>query len=157
MDQICPKRVFPVENEKSEQHHWILHIRIRLGAIFLGDMALLSQYWPSMAPLGHVQNSQTIKRQLTLYGTSKPRWVNKNAMALLGQSKDSWPSMAPLGHVLFSFSFSFLFLFSILFLFSFSLFLFSFLLFFYFSFFLLIFFNFFLNFTMAPLGHHSGC
>ena len=58
MDQICPKRVFPLENKKSEQHHWILHIRIRLGAIFLGAMALLGQSresWPSMAPLGHVE------------------------------------------------------------------------------------------------------
>ena len=40
-----------------------------------------------------------MKRQLTVYGTSRPRGVNKNAMALLGQSRDSWPSMAPLGHV----------------------------------------------------------
>ena len=36
---------------------------------------------------------------MTVYGTSKPRGVEKNAMALLGQSRDSWPSMAPLGHV----------------------------------------------------------
>ena len=61
LDQICPKRLFPLGNKKSEQHHWILHIRIRLGAIFLGAMALLGQSresWPSMAPLGHVENSQ---------------------------------------------------------------------------------------------------
>ena len=31
--------------------------------------------------------------------TSKPRGVKKNAMALLGQSRDSWKSTAYLGHV----------------------------------------------------------
>ena len=36
---------------------------------------------------------------MTVYGTSRPRGFNKNAMALLGQSRDSWPSMASLGHV----------------------------------------------------------
>ena len=58
MDQICPKRVFPVENEKSELQQWIEHVRIRLGAIFLYAMALLGQSrdsWPSMAPLHHVE------------------------------------------------------------------------------------------------------
>ena len=42
-----------------------------------------------------------MKRQLTIYGTGRPRakFVNKNAMTLLGQLRDSWPSMAPLGHV----------------------------------------------------------
>ena len=34
-----------------------------------------------------------------VYRTSGPRGVNKNAMALPGQSKDSWPSMAPLGNM----------------------------------------------------------
>ena len=34
MNQICPKRVFPLENKKSEQHHWILHIWISLGIKF---------------------------------------------------------------------------------------------------------------------------
>ena len=73
-------------------------------------MALLGQSresWRSMAPLGHVENLQSkcygtsrpSKRELTIYGTSRPRGFNKNAMALLGQSRDSWPSMAPLGHV----------------------------------------------------------
>ena len=61
--KICPKSVFPVKNKKkSEQHHWILHIRIRLDVIFLGPMALLGQWresGPSMAPLGHGQNSET--------------------------------------------------------------------------------------------------
>ena len=70
LDQICSRRVFPAEYKRREQHHRILHIRIRLGAIFLGAMALLCQSrdsWPSTAPLG--------------------------------QSRDSWPSTAPLDHV----------------------------------------------------------
>ena len=61
MNQTCPKRVFPVENEKSEQNHGILHIRVRLDAIFLGAMTLLGQSresWPFMAPVGQVKNSQ---------------------------------------------------------------------------------------------------
>ena len=32
-DQICPKRIFPVENRKSEHHHWIQHICINLGKV----------------------------------------------------------------------------------------------------------------------------
>ena len=34
MDQICPKRAFPVESRKSEHHHWILYIRISLHTKF---------------------------------------------------------------------------------------------------------------------------
>ena len=82
MDEICPKSVFPVENEKSEQHHWITHIRIRQGAMFLGATALLGQSkegWPPTAPLDHVENSQT--------------------KILLDQVKKSWPSLAPPGCV----------------------------------------------------------
>ena len=48
-------------------------------------MALLgqsSESWPSMASLGHVENSQI-----------------KMPMALLGQVRGSWPSMGPLDHV----------------------------------------------------------
>ena len=83
MDQICPKRIFPVKNKKGEQHHWILYIRIRFGASFVAGMALLG-LWR--------------ERELAVYGTPRPRGFNKNTMALLGQSRDSWPSMAPLGH-----------------------------------------------------------
>ena len=36
-------QVSPETDKKSEQHHWILHSRIRLGAVFLGAMALLGQ------------------------------------------------------------------------------------------------------------------
>ena len=34
LDQICPKRVFPAKNRKSEHHHWILHARIRESTKF---------------------------------------------------------------------------------------------------------------------------
>ena len=35
LDQIFPRRLFPVWNRKSEHHHWILHIWISLSAKFL--------------------------------------------------------------------------------------------------------------------------
>ena len=154
MEQISPKRIFPIKNRKSEHHHWILHSRIRLGAIFLGAMAVLDQTresGPSMALLATWKirkwkcygTSRPSKRELTVYGTSGPRGFSKNAMALLGQVRESWPSMAPLGHVeltkmqkllksknknqnensiLFSFSFLFSFCFSFSFLFLFLIF-----------------------------------
>ena len=56
-----PKKGISTRKQKSEQHHRILRIRIMLGAIFLGAMALLSQSrqsWPSMAPLDQVENLQ---------------------------------------------------------------------------------------------------
>ena len=30
---------------------------------------------------------------MTVYGTSRPHWFKENAMARLGQSRDSWPSI----------------------------------------------------------------
>ena len=32
LDQICPKRAFPLWNRKSEYYHWFLHIWFSLGA-----------------------------------------------------------------------------------------------------------------------------
>ena len=109
--------------------------------------------------------SRPIKRDLTIHGTTRPRgkFANENAMAPLGQVRESWPSMAPLDHVELTKmqkiresknknesenenqnenknekSFFFSFCFSFLFLFSFSFsFLFSFLILFSFSFLLL--------------------
>ena len=46
----------------------------------------------------HIGTCRPSKRELTVYGTSRPRGFDKNAMALLDQSRDSWPSMAPIGH-----------------------------------------------------------
>ena len=39
-------------------------------------------------------------RELAIYGTARPqaKFKNKNAMALLGQVKDSWWSIGPLGN-----------------------------------------------------------
>ena len=34
MDQICPKKVFPVKSRKGEHQHWILHLRISLDTKF---------------------------------------------------------------------------------------------------------------------------
>ena len=34
LDQIYPKKVFPVENGKREHRHWILHIQNSLGTEF---------------------------------------------------------------------------------------------------------------------------
>ena len=41
MDQIYPNGVFPVENAKSERHHWILHIQISLGTEFQLKLKIL--------------------------------------------------------------------------------------------------------------------
>ena len=43
------------------------------------------------------RTSRPIKRQLTLYATSRPHGVKKNAMAIRSQSRDSCQSMALLG------------------------------------------------------------
>ena len=41
LDEICQKRVFPVDNGKSEHHGCILHIPITLAPYF----TFLSQFW----------------------------------------------------------------------------------------------------------------
>ena len=40
-NQICPKRVFSVEREKSERHHWIQLIPINLGTKFQLNLTIL--------------------------------------------------------------------------------------------------------------------
>ena len=49
---LClPKRVFPVENRKSEHHHWIVHIRISVGTKF--QLKLISLIlWTKFAQKG---------------------------------------------------------------------------------------------------------
>ena len=107
---------------------------------FLGQSR---ESWPSMAPLGHVELR---KMQKPLESKIKSKNKNQNQ----NENKKGNPFLFWFSF-LFSFSFSFLFSFSALFLFSFSfLFLFLFLLFFFYFFSFL-----FLNFTMAPLGHHT--
>ena len=39
--QVCPKRVFPVENRKNGHHHWILYIWISLGTKFQLKLIIL--------------------------------------------------------------------------------------------------------------------
>ena len=41
MDQICPKKAFPVKNGRSEHHHSILHIGIRLSTKFQHKLTIL--------------------------------------------------------------------------------------------------------------------
>ena len=48
MDQICPKRVLMVENEKSEHYHWALHIRISLSIKFHLELTILI-FWAKFA------------------------------------------------------------------------------------------------------------
>ena len=45
---VTSRRVFPVKNEKSEQHHWILHIRISLGTKFSLKLTILI-FWTKFA------------------------------------------------------------------------------------------------------------
>ena len=126
MDQICPKRVFPIKNRKSGHHHWILHVRISVGTKFQLKLTILifwtkfcfqnfhskTKKWTASSNSAysnyarcHISRcygtSQPIKTELTIHGTTRPsrKFANENAMALLGQVRESWPSMAPLGHV----------------------------------------------------------
>ena len=48
LDQIFPKRLFPVERGRSEHHHEILHIRISLGAKFQPKLTILI-FWTKFA------------------------------------------------------------------------------------------------------------
>ena len=41
MYQIYPKRIFLIENRKSEHYHWVLHIRISLGTNFQSKFTVL--------------------------------------------------------------------------------------------------------------------
>ena len=52
LDQICPKTALPVENKKREQHHWILHIRIRPATKFSLKLKILT-FWTKFAKKGH--------------------------------------------------------------------------------------------------------
>ena len=127
MDQICPKRVFPIKNRKSEHHDWILHVRIILRTKFQLKQTILifrtkfaqkgyfhskTKKWTASSNSAysnyarcHISRcygtSQPIKTELTIHGTTRPsrKFANENAMALLGQVRESWPSVAPLGHV----------------------------------------------------------
>ena len=54
LTKFAQKRASPIENEKSEHHLWILHIRIRLAT--LTNLALNWQFWhfgPNFPKKGH--------------------------------------------------------------------------------------------------------
>ena len=47
-DRICLKRLFLVENRKSEDHHWILHILVILDTKFRPELSILN-FWSKIA------------------------------------------------------------------------------------------------------------
>ena len=65
LDQICPKRVFPIETRKSGYHHWTLHIRINVGTKFLLTLVILS-FWSKLSQTGYFQ-SKTKKWTASLH------------------------------------------------------------------------------------------
>ena len=52
MDQICPKRKFPVKKSKTEHHHQTLHIWISLGIKLQPKLRILS-FWTKFALKGY--------------------------------------------------------------------------------------------------------
>ena len=57
--QICPKRVFLVENRKGEQHHGLLHFQTGLSIKFLPKLTIFI-FWTKFAQKGYFP-SQTKK------------------------------------------------------------------------------------------------
>ena len=55
MDQICPKRVFPLRNKKSEHQHWILHIWISLSLEFHLELTILI-FWIKFAQTAYARS-----------------------------------------------------------------------------------------------------
>ena len=68
-NQICPKKVFSVQNEKSEHHHWILHIRITKFQLKLTILI----FWTKLAKKGYFQSKwekvSTAKEFQFIFGT----------------------------------------------------------------------------------------
>ena len=62
---MCKKGVL-VENEKSEQHHWILNIRIRLATKFQLKLTILT-FWTKFANKGNLQsNTEKVDSKIEL-------------------------------------------------------------------------------------------
>ena len=59
-----PKKVSPVQNRKSEQRHWILHIRISLFTKFQLKLTILI-FWTKFVQKGYFQ-SKTEKVNITI-------------------------------------------------------------------------------------------
>ena len=58
IDQTWPKKVFPIQNRKSEHHHFILHIRISLGIKFHLKMTTLI-FWTKCPPTEYFRSEHT--------------------------------------------------------------------------------------------------
>ena len=54
LDQICPKRVFPVKNTENVHHHRMLHIYISLGTKFQLKLIILF-FWIKFDQKGYFQ------------------------------------------------------------------------------------------------------
>ena len=52
MDQICQKKIISGQKQRSESHHWILHIRIGLDNKFQFQVTT-SIYWNKFAQKGY--------------------------------------------------------------------------------------------------------
>ena len=63
MDQIFPKKVFPVEKRKSEHHHGNLHIWISLSTKFQLKLIILS-FWTKFSQKRYFQlkTEQAVQR-----------------------------------------------------------------------------------------------
>ena len=81
-----------------------MHIWISISIKFHFKVTILVFFGPNLPQKGISKCNGTyrwIKKELTSYGTARPRgkFANENAMALLGEVRESWPSITPLGHV----------------------------------------------------------
>ena len=77
LDQICPKRLFPVYSRKTEHHHWILEIRINLTTKFWFKLTILN-FWTKFAQKRYSRsqkNKQTSKQ--TNKQTNKQKGTRK--------------------------------------------------------------------------------
>ena len=54
LDQICPKKAFPVKNRKREHYHEILNIPISLSTKFQLKLTILS-FWIKFTQKGYFQ------------------------------------------------------------------------------------------------------
>ena len=52
LEQICPEKVFPIKNKKSEYHRWILHIWISLDTKFQIKQTI-SSFWTRFVQKGY--------------------------------------------------------------------------------------------------------
>ena len=64
LDQISPKRVFPIKNRKSEHDHLILHAQISVGSKFQLKLIILI-FWTKFAQKGYF-HSKTKKMNITI-------------------------------------------------------------------------------------------